>query len=264
MKVWSYFCVPVIELCKTKDVNYRLDYQAPIFMKNRIIIAALIAGTLALSLLFNGCANANQNRDKAQLTATAPGSVQADALTDKPGQEQATAYFASGCFWCVEAIYESINGVEEAVSGYAGGHTKNPTYEESNTGRTGHAEAVKVIYDPAKVSFSQLVDVYFGSQDPTQVNGQGPDRGSQYRSIIFYQNEAEKKIIDQKKAALAEQLGEPVAAEVEPFDVFWEAEAYHQNYEVQHPENPYIQNVSIPRLNRFKAKFPELLKANSH
>lgn len=239
-----------------------MDYQAPIFMKNRIIIAALIAGTLALSLLFNGCANKPDTaKDKAQLEAQA---VQAESLTYEPTQEEATAYFASGCFWCVEAIYESVEGVREAVSGYAGGHTKNPTYEESNTGRTGHAEAVKVIYDPAKVSFSQLVDVYFGSQDPTQVNGQGPDRGSQYRSIIFYQNEAEKEIIDQKKAALAEQLGEPVAAEVEPFDVFWEAEAYHQNYEVQHPDNPYIQNVSIPRLNRFKAKFPELLKANSH
>ena len=234
-------------------------------MKNRIIIAALIAGTLALSLLFNGCANRpGQEKDQARLEASAPELVQTDKQTENPAQEEATAYFASGCFWCVEAIYESVTGVKEAVSGYAGGHTKNPTYEESNTGRTGHAEAVKVIYDPAKVSFSQLVDVYFGSQDPTQVNGQGPDRGSQYRSIIFYQNEAEKEIIDQKKAALAKELGEPVAAEVKPFDVFWEAEAYHQNYEVQHPENPYIQKVSIPRINRFKAKFPELLKANSH
>ncbi len=237
--------------------------QNPIVMKNRIIIAALIAGTLALSLLFNGCANATKAKDKAQLEATATEAAPADAEQTTP-QEQATAYFASGCFWCVEAVYESVIGVEEAVSGYSGGHTKNPTYEDSNTGRTGHAEAVKVIYDPAKVSFSQLVDVYFGSQNPTQVNGQGPDQGSQYRSIIFYQNDAEKEIIEQKKAALEAELGEKVAAEVKPFDVFWEAEAYHQNYEVQHPENPYIQNVSIPRINRFKAKFPELLKSNSH
>ena len=107
---------------------------------------------------------------------------------------KAKAYFASGCFWCVEAIYESVKGVDEVISGYAGGHTKNPTYEASNTGKTGHAEAVEVIYDPNIISFTTLVDVYFASQDPTQVNGQGPDHGSQYRSIIFYQNDEQKHV----------------------------------------------------------------------
>ncbi|MCB0522330.1 MAG: bifunctional methionine sulfoxide reductase B/A protein [Lewinellaceae bacterium] len=186
------------------------------------------------------------------------------ASTTSAPEGTAKAYFASGCFWCVEAVYESVKGVKEVISGYAGGHTENPTYEQSNTGRTGHAESVEVIYDPSVVSFSTLVDVYFGSQDPMQVNGQGPDRGSQYRSIIFYQNDAEKKIIEEKKAALAQQLGATIAAEVKPFEKFWRAEDYHQNYEKQHPENPYIQNVSIPRLNRFKKKFPELLKEGSH
>ncbi len=171
-----------------------------------------------------------------------------------------TAYFASGCFWCVEAIYESVIGVQESVSGYAGGHTDNPTYEESNTGRTGHAEAVKIIYDPKVVSFSTLVDVYFASQNPTQVNGQGPDNGSQYRSIVFYQNDEEKKIIDGKKAVLADKLGAKIAAEVKPLDTFWIAEDYHQNYEHLHPDNSYIRNVSVPRLNRFKENFPQLLK----
>lgn len=187
-----------------------------------------------------------------------------DEVEAATSQQEATAYFASGCFWCVEAVYESVKGVKESISGYAGGHTKNPTYEESNTGKTGHAEAVKIIYDPSVVSFSQLVDVYFGSQNPTQVNGQGPDKGSQYRSIIFYQNDAEKKIIDEKKAALAKELDAKIAAEVKPFDKFWEAEGYHQNYERQHPENPYIQNVSIPRLKRFQAKFPDLIKDGKH
>ncbi len=171
------------------------------------------------------------------------------------------AYFASGCFWCVEAIYESVRGVKEAISGYSGGHTKNPTYELSNTGKTGHAESVEVIYDPEVVSFSTLVDVYFGSQNVTQVNGQGPDIGSQYRSIVFYQNEAQKKIIDQKIAALNAKLSpEKVAAEVIPFEKFWVAEDYHQNYERLHPNQGYVRSVSIPRLNKFKAKFPELLK----
>lgn len=175
---------------------------------------------------------------------------------------KAKAYFASGCFWCVEAVYESVKGVDESISGYAGGHTKNPTYEASNTGRTGHAEAVEIIYNPEVVSFETLIDVYFASQNPTQVNGQGPDTGSQYRSIIFYQNAEQKAIISKKINALEKQLGKKVGAEVYPFQKFWEAEDYHQNYERLHPENPYIQNVSIPRLNRFKRSMPDVLKAN--
>ena len=171
------------------------------------------------------------------------------------------AYFASGCFWCVEAVYESVKGVEESISGYSGGHTKNPTYESSNTGKTGHAEAVEIHYDPNVVSFASLVDVYFGSQNITQVNGQGPDKGSQYRSIIFYQNEEEKKIIDEKIAVLNKQLSpEKVAAEIMEFEKFWVGEDYHQDYERLHPNQGYIRSVSIPRLKKFQAKFPELLK----
>ena len=172
----------------------------------------------------------------------------------------ARAYFASGCFWCVEAIYESVIGVQESVSGYAGGFTKNPTYELSNTGRTGHAEAVEVYYDPKLVSFSTLLDVYFGSQNVAQVNGQGPDRGSQYRSIVFYQNETQKTLILNKISEIEKLQNTKVAAEVYPFQKFWKAEAYHQNYERLHPNNPYVRNVSIPRLKRFKTKFPNLLK----
>ena len=173
----------------------------------------------------------------------------------------ARAYFASGCFWCVEAVYERVKGVKEALSGYSGGHTENPTYEETNTGKTGHAEAIEVIYDPKVVSFAKLVDVYFNSHDVTQVNGQGADVGSQYRSIIFYQNAEQKRIIEEKIAALNEKLApEEVAAEVYPFEKFWMAEGYHQDYEENNPDNPYIRNVSIPRLERFKQKSPELLK----
>ena len=212
--------------------------------------------SMSLILLFN-CEN------KAQVSAK-----QQEVINSKPVEVpmengKAKAYFASGCFWCVEAIYEHVKGVEEVINGYSGGHTKNPTYESSNTGRTGHAEAVEVIYDPKVVSFDTLVDVYFGSQNVTQVNGQGNDRGSQYRSIIFYQNEAQKKIILEKKEALAKKLNEKIAAEVYPFQKFWVAEDYHQDYERLHPNDGYIRNVSVPRLNRFKAKFPELLKENN-
>jgi len=177
---------------------------------------------------------------------------------------KAKAYFASGCFWCVEAVYESVNGVEEVINGYSGGYTLNPTYETSNTGRTGHAEAVEVIYNPNIVSFKTLVDVYFGSQNPTQVNGQGPDKGSQYRSIIFYQYKTQKQIILEKKEALSKKLNANIAAEIYPFQKFWVAEDYHQNYEKLHPENGYIQRISIPRLNKFKKRFPHLLKDNQH
>ena len=186
--------------------------------------------------------------------------IDADPVEVPLENGKAKAYFASGCFWCVEAIYESVNGVDEVISGYSGGFTENPTYEKSNTGRTGHAEAVEVIYDPEVVSFASLVDVYFGSQDPTQVNGQGPDWGSQYRSIIFFQNDEQKKIIEDKKEALAKELDATIAAEIYPFQKFWIAEAYHQDFEKRNPNQRYIRGVSIPRLNRFKAKFPELLK----
>lgn len=214
--------------------------------------------SILMVFLFS-CGNNAQERSvtKPEIANAEPVEVPAENGLEK-------AYFASGCFWCVEAIYESIDGVEEAVSGYSGGHTKNPTYESSNTGRTGHAEAVEVIYDPDVVSFKTLVEVYFGSQDPTQVNGQGPDQGSQYRSIIFFQNEKQKEIIEEVKAKVAENYDKPIAAEVLPFQKFWVAEDYHQNYEKNNPNNPYIQKVSIPRLNRFKEKFPDILKENEH
>lgn len=212
-----------------------------------------------ICLLLIACGNTAQNNPatKSEIANADPVEV-----SSKNGLEH--AYFASGCFWCVEAVYESIKGVKEAVSGYSGGHTKNPTYEQSNTGKTGHAESVEVIYDPDVINFETLVKVYFGSQNPTQVNGQGPDRGSQYRSIIFYQNEKQKQIIEKVKTEIAKQYDSPIAAEILPFQKFWKAEAYHQDYEKNHPNNPYIQKVSIPRINRFKEKFPELLKENAH
>lgn len=172
----------------------------------------------------------------------------------------ATATFASGCFWCVESVYESVKGVKEAVSGYAGGTEKNPTYEQVGGGASSHAEAVRVYYDPKEVSYETLVKVFFGSQDPTQVNGQGPDRGRQYRSIIFYANDEEKKTAEAAKQKVSGEYRKPIAAEIVPMDKFWEAEDYHQDYEHKNPDNSYIRAVSIPRLNRFKEKFPALLK----
>jgi len=212
-----------------------------------------------ISLVLLACGNQNT-----QQSVTKPEIANATPVEVEMQDGMKKAYFASGCFWCVEAIYESIEGVDEVISGYSGGHTKNPTYEESNTGRTGHAEAVEVIYDPEVVDFKTLVQVFFGSQNPTQVNGQGPDNGSQYRSIVFFQTEEQKNIINEVKTEVAKDYQKPLAAEILPFQKFWVAEDYHQNYEANNPQNPYIQNVSIPRLNRFKEKFPDILKKDTH
>lgn len=214
--------------------------------------------TLFTIILFS-CQNTAQ---QANLSKEQQAVINADPVAVPMENGMAKAYFASGCFWCVEAIYDSVNGVEDVISGYAGGHTKNPTYESSNTGKTGHAEAVEVLYDPEIVSFETLVDVYFASQDVTQVNGQGNDRGSQYRSILFYQNTAQKKIIDEKKSALGAKMNDKIAAEVYPFRKFWIAEDYHQNYERLNPNDGYIRNVSVPRLKRFQARMPKVLKEN--
>ncbi|MDT8347617.1 MAG: peptide-methionine (S)-S-oxide reductase MsrA [Flavobacteriaceae bacterium] len=179
------------------------------------------------------------------------------AWAEKPQtipQTQKKAYFASGCFWCVEEIYESLDGVAESISGYSGGSTENPSYEASNTGETGHAEAVEIHFNPEVISFDTLVWVYFASQNIEQVNGQGPDIGSQYRSILFYQNTEEHRIIKKHIDSLT-QLGYKVAAEVKAFDKFWKAEDYHQNYVKNNPQNPYVQKVSIPRFKAFQQKY---------
>ena len=181
-------------------------------------------------------------------------------------QKYDVAYFASGCFWCVEAIFEDVIGVKEAISGYAGGTELNPTYEQVGRGLTSHAETVLVYYDAKKVSFETLVKVFFASHDPTTLNRQGPDQGPQYRSIAFYSSADEKEIIDSYIARLKREkvYSSPIVTQVVKINKFYEAEDYHQDYEKLNPNNPYIVNISIPRYNRFKAKHPELLKRGGH
>jgi len=173
------------------------------------------------------------------------------------------AYFASGCFWCVEAVFESVEGVKEAISGYSGGKIKNPTYRLISSGSTRHAETVEVIYDPKVVSYETLLTVFFDSHDPTTPDQQGPDRGPQYRSAIFYQNNDEKKAAEAYIKKLQPTLSAKIVTEVSKFDIFYKAEAYHQDYERKHPNNSYIRAVSIPRLKRFQKKHPELLKKSA-
>ena len=176
-------------------------------------------------------------------------------------QDMKEAYFASGCFWCVESIYESLIGVSEVESGYSGGSTNNPTYYTVLTGLTGHAEAIKVYYDAEQISFKELVKVFFGSHDPTTLNRQGPDKGTHYRSIAFYSNDDEKKIIKNEIDRLLKNKTYPkIVTEVKEFKKFYLAEDYHQDYKEKNPNNAYIWNVSVPRINKFKSKYSELLK----
>ena len=172
------------------------------------------------------------------------------------------ATFAAGCFWHEEAMFESVKGVKEAVSGYAGGTTSNPTYESIESGNTGHAETVNVYYDPKEISFETLVKVYFAGQDPTQVNGQGPDHGTQYRSIAFYRTPQEKAVIENQIKALAEsgKYKKPIATQVMPFTKFWQAENYHQDYIEHNPNSPYVQHVSIPEIQDLQKEYPQLIK----
>ena len=219
---------------------------------------------LACAVLFSvSCESSSKKNKKESIPNEADQLVR---LTQEELQHYEVAYFASGCFWCVEAIYEDIIGVKEVISGYAGGNEVNPTYEQVGRGLTTHAEAVKVYYDPKEVDFETLVKVFFGSHDPTTLNRQGPDHGAQYRSIAFYSNEEEKNIIENYIEQLTKDkvYDDAIVTQVEKMDTFYKAEEYHQDYERLNPNNPYIINISIPRYNRFKAKYPELMKKGAH
>lgn len=172
------------------------------------------------------------------------------------------AYFASGCFWCIEAIYESVEGVAEVISGYAEGIEKTATYPLVSSGQTKHVEAIEVYYDPQVISYETLIVVFFGSGDPTTLNRQGPDAGYQYRSAIYYQNDTEKNIATSFKEKLEEEkvFANPIVTDITAYTTFFPAEAYHQDFEKNNPNQGYIKAVSVPRLKRFQKAFPDLLK----
>jgi peptide methionine sulfoxide reductase msrA/msrB len=187
--------------------------------------------------------------------------------TTKPaaaaGGKNAEAVFAGGCFWCVEAVFEELEGVVEAVSGYAGGTPETANYEAVCTGRTGHAEVVKIIYDPAKISYEQLLKVHFATHDPTTPNRQGNDVGPQYRSSVFYANEAEKAAAEKVIKELGEQkmFSKPIVTKLEPLTKFYDAEKYHQNYACNNPDQGYIRAIAKPKVDKVREKYKDMLKA---
>lgn len=168
--------------------------------------------------------------------------------------------FGGGCFWCVEGVFENLKGVESIVSGYSGGHKNNPTYQEVCTGETGHAEVVKIGYDPSIISYAQMMDVFFFLHDPTQLNRQGNDIGTQYRSIIFYQTEEEKKQAEQalKDSEASGRWKGKYVTQIEKLEKFWPAEQYHQGYYDANPNQPYCSAVIGPKVAKFKAHYGAL------
>ena len=186
----------------------------------------------------------------------------AEGAPAAPGSRQ-EAVFAGGCFWGVDAVFNHVKGVDRVVAGYAGGGPSTAQYEVVSTGTTGHAESVEVTYDPSQVSYNDLLKVFFyAAHDPTELNRQGPDSGTQYRSAIFYTNANQKKAADAYIAQLdhAKAFADPIVTQVVPLKGFYPAEAYHQNYLARHPDNPYIVINDLPKLDLLREKFPQLYK----
>jgi len=188
-----------------------------------------------------------------------------DPAIDAPGASATTltAVLAGGCFWCTEAVFNQIEGVEKVVSGYSGGERATANYDAVCGGRTGHAEAIEITYDPSKISYGQLLKIFFSvAHDPTQLNRQGHDVGTQYRSAIFYSNPEQKQIAEAyiKQLDQAKVFRSPIVTEVTPLKAFYPAEGYHQNYCSRNPQNPYVANVAEPKVEKTREHFPELLK----
>ncbi len=220
--------------------------------------------SIASFVLLASCASSQNNKPKEE-----GGSKQANENKipagdpKKPATKEAVAYFGEGCFWHTEIVFQSLEGVRDAISGYAGGTTADVDYEKVSSGETGHAEAVQIFYDPAKISFETLVKAFFASHDPTQLNRQGNDVGTQYRSIVFYSNDAEKQVIEKELKAVADskKYSAKIVTEIKSLHRFYPAEAYHQEYIIHNPDNRYVQLVSIPDYLKFRKEFKGKFKS---
>ncbi|SFF51079.1 peptide-methionine (S)-S-oxide reductase [Sunxiuqinia elliptica] len=178
------------------------------------------------------------------------------------GKTMELATFGNGCFWCTEAVFKELNGVIEVTSGFSGGEIINPSYREVTTGRTGHAEVIEIEFDPAIISFQELLEVFWSTHDPTTLNRQGADVGTQYRSAVFYHNEHQRQLAEEFKQQLNEQnvFGKPVVTEISPWKNFFKAEDYHQDYYENNPNQGYCQFVIVPKLDKFRKIFKAKLK----
>ena len=216
--------------------------------------SALSIMIISLTTLLSCAQNSNNMSEELKSTMTAK-TEPSTAATD-------TAIFGNGCFWCTEAIFQQLEGVEKVESGYSGGQVANPTYKEVCTGNTGHAEALRIVYDPKKISFDELLEVFWQTHDPTTLNRQGNDIGTQYRSVIFYQNNEQKQKAEKYKVELDKSgaFNNPIVTEIVPAQTFYKAEDYHQNYYNENGSQPYCQFVIRPKLEKFQKVFKSKIK----
>ena len=212
-----------------------------------------------LAMLITSCHSAqNVSPEKKDAMMTTAQSA-TPAVTTPSGQTE-IATLGGGCFWCVEAVYQDLQGVLKVESGYSGGHIDNPSYREVCSGLTGHAEVIQVTFDPAVISFKEILEVFFTVHDPTTLNRQGNDTGTQYRSAIFYHSPQQKTTAEEVKAASAEIWDDPIVTEITPFDKFYKAEDYHQNYYKDNPNQGYCSIVIAPKVKKFRQKWAHKLK----
>jgi peptide-methionine (S)-S-oxide reductase len=214
---------------------------------------------ILISLFF--CFGCSNNNNQSSNILKAQTKVEGSMSTDNKYE---TATFGEGCFWCTEAVFQRLKGVIKVESGYSGGDVPNPTYEAVCTGKTGHAECSQITFDPKIISYSELLEVFWKTHDPTTLNRQGNDVGTQYRSVIFYHNEEQKQLAENSKAQLdtAKIWNSPIVTEIVPFKIFFKAEDYHQDYYNQHGSQPYCSFVITPKVEKFKKIFADLLKKN--
>ena len=213
----------------------------------------LLFGTAFISL--TSCATKKTNNNI--MTETNNSAIVLDNLANTD-----TVTFGTGCFWCTEAVFQEVEGVISVVSGYSGGNVANPTYEEIGTGATGHAECLNIVYDTTKVTYDELLEIFWQTHDPTTLNRQGNDIGPQYRSVIFYRNEQQKEVAEKYKMELNKSgaFNNPIVTTLEPMKVFYKAENYHQNYYNQNGNQPYCQFVIRPKVEKFRKVFKDKLK----
>jgi peptide-methionine (S)-S-oxide reductase len=220
-------------------------------------VAALLAVITVALVLFAAKATRGASRQLPE-PAAAPF---VDLTAASPAED--TAVFAGGCFWGIEAVFEHVKGVKSAVSGYAGGNTASPSYEEVSSGDTGHAESVQVIYDPSQVSYGKLLQIFFSvGHDPTQLNRQGPDHGTQYRSAIFYNTPQQQRVAESyiKQLTTAKTFSRPIVTQLAKLSAFFPAEEYHQDYLAHHPNQPYIVINDQPKVAALKKQFPDIYR----
>jgi peptide-methionine (S)-S-oxide reductase len=246
-----------------------VNIQPQVFRNRRLelyFLCALLFLISAVALLFYDgparlCSHDPARYHRGKLRPAVVLDLRIDETTQMPSQNTEKATFGSGCFWCTEAVFQQLRGVHSVQSGYSGGHTADPTYEQVYSGRTGHAEVIQITYDPSVISFDELLKVFWQTHDPTTPNRQGHDVGTQYRSAIFYHNDDQRRIAEAYKEQLdaSGKFGAPIVTEITPFKNFYPAEGYHQNYFNLNPEQSYCVAVIGPKVEKFKKQFANVL-----